>query len=98
MWVRGSFDAFAWFGGSGGTIVLIIAILLFSKRADYLTVGKLSLGPGIFNINEPIMFGLPVVLNAIIFLSDRCRLARTNRSVCMYGSHFLDLDTVCYRC
>ncbi|KAF9404360.1 hypothetical protein HW555_014376 [Spodoptera exigua] len=38
MWVRGSFDAFAWFGGSGGTIVLIIAILLFSKRADYLAV------------------------------------------------------------
>ncbi|ETU61972.1 PTS sugar transporter subunit IIB [Enterococcus faecalis] len=35
---------------------------------------------------------------AIIFLSDRCRLARTNRSVGMYGSHFLDLDTVCYRC
>ncbi|MGG7017699.1 UNVERIFIED_CONTAM: PTS transporter subunit EIIC, partial [Pseudomonas aeruginosa] len=67
MWVRGSFDAFAWFGGSGGTIVLIIAILLFSKRADYLTVGKLSLGPGIFNINEPIMFGLPVVLNPIMF-------------------------------
>ena len=68
MWVRGSFDAFAWFGGSGGTIVLIIAILLFSKRADYLTVGKLSLGPGIFNINEPIMFGLPVVLNPIMFI------------------------------
>ena len=42
-----------------------IAILLFSKRADYLTVGKLSLGPGIFNINEPIMFGLPVVLNQL---------------------------------
>ena len=68
MWVRGSFDAFAMFGGSGGTIVLILAIILFSKRADYLTVGKLSLGPGIFNINEPIMFGLPVVLNAIMFI------------------------------
>lgn len=68
MWVRGSFDAFAWFGGSGGTIVLIIAILLFSKRADYLTVGKLSIGPGIFNINEPVMFGLPIVLNPIMFI------------------------------
>lgn len=45
MWVRGSFDAFAWFGGSGGTIVLLIAILIFSKRADYLTVAKLSIGP-----------------------------------------------------
>ena len=68
MWVRGSFDAFAWFGGSGGTIVLLIAILIFSKRADYLTVAKLSIGPGIFNINEPVMFGLPIVLNAIMFI------------------------------
>ncbi|MFV0559094.1 MAG: PTS sugar transporter subunit IIC [Enterococcus sp.] len=68
MWVRGSFDAFAWFGGSGGTIVLLIAILIFSKRADYLTVAKLSMGPGIFNINEPVMFGLPIVLNAIMFI------------------------------
>ncbi|WP_122645240.1 PTS sugar transporter subunit IIC [Enterococcus mediterraneensis] len=68
MWVRGSFDAFAWFGGSGGTITLLIAILLFSKRADYLTVAKLSIGPGLFNINEPAMFGLPIVLNAIMFI------------------------------
>lgn len=68
MWVRGSFDSFAWFGGSGGTITLIIAILLFSKRADYKTVGKLSVGPGIFNINEPLMFGLPIVLNAMMFI------------------------------
>lgn len=68
MWVRGSFDAYAWFGGSGGTICLLIAILLFSKRADYLTVAKLAIGPGIFNINEPVMFGLPIVLNAIMFI------------------------------
>lgn len=68
MWVRGSFDAFTMFGGSGGTITLILAILIFSKRADYLTIGKLALGPGLFNINEPIMFGLPIVLNAIMFI------------------------------
>ncbi|WEG73771.1 PTS sugar transporter subunit IIC [Vagococcus intermedius] len=68
MWVRGSFDAYSMFGGSGGTITLILAILIFSKRADYLTMGKLALGPGIFNINEPIMFGLPIVLNAIMFI------------------------------
>lgn len=67
-WVRGSFDAFAWFGGSGGTLVLILAILMFSKREDYRTVAKLSMGPGIFNINEPILFGMPVVLNAILFI------------------------------
>ncbi|WP_414653947.1 PTS sugar transporter subunit IIC [Floricoccus tropicus] len=67
-WVRGSFDAYAWFGGSGGTLVLIVAIILFSKREDYRAVGKLSLGPGIFNINEPVMFGLPIVLNPILVI------------------------------
>jgi len=67
-WVRGSFDAYAWFGGSGGTITLIIAIFLFSKRADYKTVAKLGVGPGVFNINEPVMFGLPIVLNPIMFI------------------------------
>lgn len=67
-WVRGSFDAYTMFGGSGGTIVLLFAIFFFSKRADYLTVAKLSIGPGLFNINEPVMFGLPVVLNAIMFI------------------------------
>ncbi|MGC6767172.1 PTS sugar transporter subunit IIC [Enterococcus sp. LJL128] len=67
-WVRGSWDAFGWYGGSGGTIILILAIILFSKRADYRAVGTLSLGPGLFNINEPIMFGLPIVLNAIMFI------------------------------
>ncbi|WP_067841716.1 PTS sugar transporter subunit IIC [Amphibacillus sediminis] len=67
-WVRGSFDAYSWFGGSGGTLVLILAILFFSKRKDYRTVANLSVGPGIFNINEPIMFGLPIVLNPIMFI------------------------------
>ncbi|GGB43243.1 PTS sugar transporter subunit IIC [Virgibacillus dakarensis] len=67
-WVRGSFDAYAWYGGSGGTIVLIIALLIFSRRKDYRTVANLSVGPGVFNINEPIMFGLPIVLNPIMFI------------------------------
>lgn len=67
-WTRASFDAYTMFGGSGGTIVLLIAIFIFAKRADYLTVAKLSIGPGIFNINEPVMFGLPIVLNPIMFI------------------------------
>ncbi|BDR60189.1 PTS sugar transporter subunit IIC [Lactobacillus xylocopicola] len=65
LWVRGSFDAFVWFGGTGGTLMLIVAILLFSKRSDYRTIAKVALAPGIFNINEPIVLGLPVVLNPI---------------------------------
>lgn len=68
MWVRGSFDSYAWFGGVGGTITLLIMILAFSKREDYRMVAKLGMAPSIFNINEPVMFGLPVVLNPIFFI------------------------------
>ena len=68
LWTSSSFEAFVWPGGAGASLVLIIAILIFSKRKDYRSIGKLSLGPGIFNINEPVMFGLPVVLNPLMFI------------------------------
>ncbi|RVU74026.1 PTS sugar transporter subunit IIC [Lactobacillus xujianguonis] len=68
LWVRGSFDVFAWFGGTGGTLALIIALFLFSKRSDYRTIAKVALAPGIFNINEPVIYGLPVVLNPVYFI------------------------------
>ena len=68
VWVRGSFDVFAWFGGAGGTLMLIIAILAFSKRSDYRTIAKIALAPGIFNIGEPILLGLPVVLNPVYLI------------------------------
>ena len=68
VWVRGSFDVFAWFGGAGGTLMLIIAILAFSKRSDYRTIAKIALAPGIFNIGEPILLGLPAVLNPVYLI------------------------------
>ena len=68
IWVRDSFNVFAWFGGAGGTLVLIIAILMFSKRKDYRTIAKMAVAPGIFNINEPIIFGLPVVFNPVYLI------------------------------
>ncbi|WP_042475182.1 PTS sugar transporter subunit IIC [Bacillus ndiopicus] len=62
------FDAFVNMGGSGTTIALIIAIFIVSrKNKQYSTVGKLSAAPGLFNINEPLIFGLPIVLNPILF-------------------------------
>ncbi|MEY8291405.1 PTS transporter subunit EIIC [Carnobacteriaceae bacterium 52-44] len=62
-WTRGSFDAYAQMGGSGATIALIIAIFIFSKREDHKTIAKLSAPMGVFNINEPVIFGMPIVLN-----------------------------------
>lgn len=59
-------DVFANMGGSGMTLGLIIAIFLVSRRKDYHAIAKLAFVPGLFNINEPLMFGLPIVLNPIM--------------------------------
>lgn len=54
------------FGGGGSTLSLVIVMLGFCKSQRIRQLGKLSIVPGIFGINEPIIFGLPVVLNPII--------------------------------
>lgn len=68
LWTRGSIDAYAQIGGSGLTLGLVIAIFIFSKRSDARTVAKLSAPMGVFNINEPIIFGMPIVLNPIYII------------------------------
>jgi cellobiose PTS system EIIC component len=61
-------DLFATFGGCGSTLSLLIAMLLFCKSKRVKELGKLALIPGIFGINEPIVFGLPIVLNPTILV------------------------------
>lgn len=61
-------DVYGLMGGTGCTICLIIAVFIFSKRADHKTVAKLGVAPGIFNINEPIIFGFPIVMNPIMII------------------------------
>lgn len=68
LWTRPSFDAYVWMGGAGCTLALIIAIFIFSKRAESKQVAALSAPMGVFNINEPIVFGMPIVLNPIYFI------------------------------
>lgn len=65
------FENYGCIGGTGNTLALIAVILLLSrkkdwKRKDYTEIAKLSLFPGIFCINEPVIFGLPIVLNPIL--------------------------------
>lgn len=64
----GLYDAFAAYGGSGCTLGLIIAIFIFGKSKEEKEIAKLSLAPGLFNINETIIFGLPIVLNPIYII------------------------------
>ena len=57
-----------WMGGAGATLSLLIAILLFARSKHIKTIGQISVAPGIFNINEPILFGLPIILNPIMLI------------------------------
>ena len=58
-------DTFALLGGCGATICLLIAIIIFSKIKKRKKLCHLAGIPLIFNINEFIVFGLPIVLNPI---------------------------------
>ncbi|WP_265460069.1 PTS sugar transporter subunit IIC [Enterococcus sp. HY326] len=60
------------FGGTGAILPLLIAIFLVSKRKDYRDIGKIGLLPSIFNISEPIMFGIPVVMNPFLVIPFIC--------------------------
>lgn len=62
------FDVFVLIGGCGGTLCLLIALLLFGKRKSNRSLSKLALVPMLFNINEIMTFGLPVVFNPILFI------------------------------
>jgi PTS system cellobiose-specific IIC component len=59
-------DQFQTVTGSGMTIGLVLYISFFAKSMQNKQLGKLTLIPGLFNINEPILFGVPVVLNPLI--------------------------------
>lgn len=59
--------AFITLGGMCATLGLNI-LMVFSKSKDIKTLGRIFIGPSIFNINEPIMFGAPVVFNPVLMV------------------------------
>lgn len=56
-------NSFALIGGSGCTFMLLLDTFLFSKNKASRDIAKLSILPGIFNINEPVIYGYPIVYN-----------------------------------
>lgn len=62
------FDTFVLMGGCGTTLCLICAILITGKYKNQKRLAKLSIIPTIFNINELIVFGLPIVLNPVYLI------------------------------
>ncbi|WP_019157035.1 PTS cellobiose transporter subunit IIC [Robertmurraya massiliosenegalensis] len=61
-------DNFVHIGGTGVTFGLVLAMVLFAKSQQMKSLGRLAFGPGIFNINEPLIFGMPIVLNPIMII------------------------------
>lgn len=59
----GFWNAFLTPGGAGMTFCLILAILIVGKREDEKAIAKLGLLPGVCGISEPVVFGIPLVLN-----------------------------------
>lgn len=53
-------------GGTGMTLIVVIAILWFMRSRQLKEVAKLSAPAAVFNVNEPVIFGLPIVLNPVI--------------------------------
>lgn len=55
-------------GGSGMTLMVVILMAFVMKSRQMKDIGRLAIGPGLFNVNEPVIFGLPIVLNASILI------------------------------
>lgn len=59
---------FTTIGGCGSTLGFVIVMTLFSRSQRYKTYSKMFLPAGIFNINEPVVFGVPLILNPITLI------------------------------
>lgn len=62
------FDLWIYLGGSGATLSLVLLMLLTARSRQMKSLGQLALGPGIFNINEPVTFGMPIVMNPLMII------------------------------
>ncbi|MDO4327947.1 MAG: PTS cellobiose transporter subunit IIC [Lachnospiraceae bacterium] len=60
------YDLFTTFGGCGSTLSMLIAMILVCRSKRIKDLSKISFVPALFGINEPVVFGLPIVLNPII--------------------------------
>ncbi|MDR2529915.1 MAG: EAL domain-containing protein [Oscillospiraceae bacterium] len=63
VYTKEFFDVFVYQGGSGSTICMIIAIMILTRRTNTRQIAKISAIPGLFNVNELMAYGVPIVLN-----------------------------------
>lgn len=77
-------DSFLLISGSGITFGLVLAMLMAAKSQQYKALGKVAVLPALFNVNEPIIFGFPIVMNPIMFVPFM--LVPVLSAVLVYGS------------
>lgn len=82
-------NAFGLIGGGGCILPLLIAIFIASRRADQRQIAKIGLPTSLFNITEPVMFGLPVVLNPVFMIP--CAIIPSINLIIAYAATSLDL-------
>ncbi|MDT2781600.1 PTS transporter subunit EIIC [Vagococcus fluvialis] len=75
--------------GTGTTLGLVIFMAFLAKSKQLKELGKLSFIPSIFNINEPVIFGTPIVMNPFLFIPFV--LTPTVVGILMYGSIYFGL-------
>lgn len=59
---------FVQLGGAGCTLGLVLCMVLVARSKQYKTLGKLAIIPSFFNINEPVIFGTPIILNPLMLI------------------------------
>lgn len=55
-------------GGSGGTLIVLLLMAILCKSKQMKNLSKLALPAGIFNVNEPFIFGLPIIFNPLTII------------------------------
>ncbi|AMG01372.1 EAL domain-containing protein [Vibrio harveyi] len=65
---QGFYDAFMSMGGSGNSISLLFCVLMFAKERNHLMLALAAMPLVIFNINEVLLFGLPIIFNPILII------------------------------
>lgn len=83
------FSVFARMGGSGSTLSLILALLLVSRTGRGRKLALFMMVPALFNVNEPLLFGLPLVLNPVYAIPFV--LAPVAQILIAYGAIAVDL-------
>ena len=90
IYLQGFWDFYLLIGGIGSTLPLVF-MAMRSRSRQLKSVGKIGLLPSLFNINEPILFGFPIIMNPV-FLLPFIFVPLINACIAWYLTHLGILD------